>query len=143
MNIQNYEQKYYEALELPKVLKMLAEECTGEKAKKAALALQPSTDLFTVKREVAKTSAALDMSVRYGTPMFYGLDGAGQALKRCGQGAVLSLAELIAIRKLLTQVNSLSDWWNKCEVKRPELEYLFDSLFPIKRSINFHIVLFK
>lgn len=132
MNTQYYEKKYYEALELPKVLKMLSEECTGEKAKKAALALIPSTDLFTVKREVAKASAALDMSVRYGTPMFYGLDGSGQALKRCGQGAVLSLAELIAIRKLLTQVGSLSDWWNKCEVKRPELEYLFDSLFPDK-----------
>ncbi|MCR5122747.1 MAG: endonuclease MutS2 [Ruminococcus sp.] len=132
MDTINYEQKYYESLELPKVLKMLAEECTGEKAKRAALALQPQTDLFTVKREVAKASAALDMSVRYGSPMFYGLDGSGQALKRCGQGAVLSLAELIAIRKLLTQVNSLSDWWNKCEVQRPELEYLFDSLFPDK-----------
>ncbi len=126
------EQKYYDSLELPKILRLLSEECTGERAKKAALALQPQKELFTVKREVAKTSAALDMSSRYGTPMFYGLDGAAQALKRCDSGAVLSLAELIAIRKLLTQINGLADWWNKCEVKRPELEYLFDSLFPDK-----------
>lgn len=126
------DKKYIEALELPKVLKMLSEECTGEKAKKAAMQLEPSTDLFTVKREISKTSAALDMSSRYGTPVFYGLDGAEQALKRCGNNAVLSLAELISIRKLLTQINSLADWYNKCENKRPELEYLFDSLFPNK-----------
>lgn len=126
------DQKHIDALELPKVLAMLSEECTSEKAKKAALSLTPSTNLFTVQRETAKASAALDMASRYGTPTFYGLDGTAQALKRCGNDAVLSLAELIAIRKLLTQINSLSDWYAKCEVKRPELEYLFDSLFPDK-----------
>ena len=130
--INNYTQKYYDSLELPKILRLLSEECSSEQAKKAALALTPSHDLFTVKREVAKTSAALDMSSRCGTPMFYGLDGAAQAVKRCDSGAVLSLAELISIRKLLTQINTLDDWRNKCEVKRPELEYLFDSLFPNK-----------
>ena len=74
------EKKYTEALELPKILAMLSEECTGARAKSAAMNIQPSTDLFTVKREVAKASAALDMSSRYGTPMFYGLDGAAQAI---------------------------------------------------------------
>ena len=34
------DKKYIEALELPKVLKMLSEECTGEKAKKAAMQLE-------------------------------------------------------------------------------------------------------
>ncbi|MGN0632770.1 MAG: endonuclease MutS2 [Oscillospiraceae bacterium] len=130
------QKKHCEALELPKVLAMLSEQCTGEKAKRAALEIVPSCDLFTVKREVAKASAALDMSSRYGTPIFYGLDGAAKALKHLGTGASLSLAELIAIRKLLTQVNTLSDWYAKCEHKRPELEYLFDSLFPNKYLEN-------
>lgn len=124
--------KYTDALELPKILSMLSAECTTQRAKSAAMNIQPSTELFTVRREVAKTSAALDMSSRYGTPMFFGLDGAAQAVGRLGNNAVLSLAELISVRKLLTQVNSLTDWYAKCEVKRPELEYLFDSLFPDK-----------
>ncbi len=128
--------QYIEALELPKILKMLSEKCVGETAKKEALSLVPSTDLFDVKREVAKTSAALDMSSRYGTPVFYGLDGCAHALKRAESGAVLSLGELIAIRRLLTQINGLCDWYGKCEEKRQELSYLFESLFPNKYLEN-------
>lgn len=75
---------------LPKVLAMLSAECTGERARRAAMQITPSADLFTVKREVGKASAALDMSIRCGTPIFYGLDGVGQALKHCGSGAVLA-----------------------------------------------------
>lgn len=136
MDIDKQNRSYYDTLELPKVLRMLSEECTGAKAKKAALALEPNTDLFSVKREVAKTAAALEMSSQYGTPIFYGLDGVEQALGRCDTGAQLSLSELISIRKLLTQINSLSDWYSKCGQKRPELEYLFDSLFPNKYLEN-------
>ena len=131
-----YTEQYIEALELPKILKMLSEKCISEAAKKLALAQKPSTDLFNVKREVAKTSAALDMSSRYGTPMFYGMDGCAQALKRAESGAILSLAELISIRRLLTQINGLCDWYDKCEEKRPELDYLFESLFPNKYLEN-------
>ena len=128
----NINKGYCDSLELPKVLAMLSAECTGERARRAAMQITPSADLFTVKREVGKASAALDMSIRCGTPIFYGLDGVGQALKHCGGGAVLSLAELIAIRKLLTQINTLADWYEKADNKRPELEYLFESLFPNK-----------
>lgn len=128
----NINKGYCDSLELPKVLAMLSAECTGERARRAAMQITPSADLFTVKREVGKASAALDMSIRCGTPIFYGLDGVGQALKHCGGGAVLSLAELIAIRKLLTQINTLADWCEKADNKRPELEYLFESLFPNK-----------
>ena len=128
----NINKEYCDSLELPKVLAMLSAECTGERARRAAMQITPSADLFTVKREVGKASAALDMSIRCGTPIFYGLDGVGQALKHCGSGAVLSLAELIAIRKLLTQINTLADWYEKADNKRPELEYLFESLFPNK-----------
>ena len=128
----NINKGYCDSLELPKVLAMLSAECTGERARRAAMQITPSADLFTVKREVGKASAALDMSIRCGTPIFYGLDGVVQALKHCGGGAVLSLAELIAIRKLLTQINTLADWYEKADNKRPELEYLFESLFPNK-----------
>ncbi|MBQ1537214.1 MAG: endonuclease MutS2, partial [Ruminococcus sp.] len=131
-----YKDQYIEALELPKILKMLSEKCVSEAAKKLALAVTPSTDLYEVKREVAKTSAALDMSSRYGTPIFYGMDGCAQALKRAESGAILSLGELISIRRLLTQINGLCDWYDKCEEKRPELDYLFESLFPNKYLEN-------
>ncbi len=130
--MKEHENKYNELLELPKVLSMLANLCTSEDAKKKALNLSPSTDLFTVKREMAKASAAMDMSVAYGTPIFYRLDGAWAAVKHLGNGAVLSLAELIEIRKLLVQINTLADWYAKCDKKRDELDYLFESLFENK-----------
>ena len=128
--------QYIEALELPKILKMLSDKCVSAAAKDAALRLVPTSDLFEVKREIAKTSAALDMSSRYGTPMFYSMDGCAEALKRAESGATLSLAELISIRRLLTQINGLADHYDKCEEKRPELDYLFECLFPNKYLEN-------
>ena len=59
------------ALELHKILEMLSAKCTVPKAKEAALSIQPKTDLFEVKNEIAKTSCALEQSIRYGTPGFY------------------------------------------------------------------------
>lgn len=123
-------------LELDKVLKMLSDLCTGAKAKKAALELMPSSDIYTVKTETARTAAALEMTITGGSPIFYSLDGSDTALKRCRSGAQLSLAELISIRRLLTQINSLYDWKAKSKCERSELNFLFESLFPDKRLEN-------
>lgn len=136
MNIDNLNEKYEETLELPKILKTLSEKCTGRKAKELALSLSPSTDLYTVRLENARTSAALEMSSKYGTPYFGTLEGVGEALARCSSGAVLSLGELLAVKRLLTQINTLCAWYASCAEKRDELNFLFESLFPDKYLEN-------
>lgn len=123
--------KYYELLELHKVLNLLKNECSNEKTKEMALNLMPSDDLFTVKREVDKSSAAFELSVKFGTPIFNNFSDISDSLKRAEAGAVLSLKELIEIRGVLYQIRVLSEWYKQVESETP-LDYLFESLFPNK-----------
>ena len=123
--------KYYELLELHKVLNLLSNECANEKSKELALSIKPSDDLFTVKREVEKTSFALELSIKFGTPIFYNIKDISHSLKRAESGAVLSLKELIEIRQVLHQIRELSQWYKQIETETP-LDYLFESLFPNK-----------
>lgn len=123
---------YYETLELHKILEMLSNECSNEKTRKMALEIKPSGDLFTVKKETEKTAKALELSVRYGTPNFYNIKDVSGYLKRADAGGVLSLAELIQIRRLLAQTYELYHWYEQSEEKDTSLSYLFESLFPNK-----------
>lgn len=122
----------YRTLELDKVLEMLANECSNEKTKQTALNITPSTDLFTVKQEVNKTSEALNLSIRYGTPPFYNIKDVSAYLKRAEAGGVLSLSELLEIKRLLGQTYELSRWYEQIEDKDTSLSYLFERLFPNK-----------
>ena len=82
---------------------MLSKECSNEKTKKMALGIKPCSDLYTVKKETGKTAEALELSVRYGTPNFYNINDVSTYIKRAEAGGVLSLGELIQIRRLLAQ----------------------------------------
>lgn len=125
--------KNYEILELDKVLQMLAAECSSEDSRQAALAIEPSCDLYTVRQEVGKTADAFDLSVKYGTPGFYSIHNVTASLNRAHSGGVLSLPELLEIKKVLGQTYELSRWYEQTDRKETSLSYLFESLFPDKQ----------
>lgn len=127
--------KYCEVLELHKVLALLEKECANENSKKLALGLIPSNDLFDVRREVEKTSAALELCIKYGTPYFSDIKDISASLKRAESGGVLSLKELIEIKRVLFQVRELKSWWEDIEGESP-IDYLFECLFPNKALEN-------
>lgn len=122
--------KYYETLELHKILELLSDECSNEKTKQLALEIEPCCDLMTVQREIAKTSCALELSVKYGTPVFNSIKDISASVKRAESGAALSLRELIEIKRVLQQIGSLANWYKQCEDKENPIDYLFESLFP-------------
>lgn len=122
--------KYYETLELHKILELLSDECSNEKTKQLALEIEPCCDLMTVQREIAKTSCALELSVKYGTPVFNSIKDISASVKRAESGAALSLRELIEIKRVLQQIGSLANWYKQCEEKENPIDYLFESLFP-------------
>lgn len=122
--------KYHTTLELHKILELLANECSNEKTKQLALQTEPSSDLFTVQREVAKTSCALELSIKYGTPVFNNIKDISASVKRAESGAALGLGELIEIKRVLQQIGSLANWYKHCENKENPIDYLFESLFP-------------
>lgn len=126
------DERFYDSLELNKILEMLSKECSNEKTKKMALGIKPCSDLYTVKKETGKTAEALELSVRYGTPNFYNINDVSTYIKRAEAGGVLSLGELIQIRRLLAQTYELHHWYEQCENKDTSLSYLFEMLYPNK-----------
>ncbi|MBQ9375607.1 MAG: endonuclease MutS2, partial [Ruminococcus sp.] len=121
--------KYCEVLELKKVLSLLENECANEISKKLARELEPCDDLFTVKREIDKTNTALELSIQYGTPFFIDIKDISASLKRAESGGVLSLKELIDIKRVLTQIHELKRWHDDFEGDSA-IDYLFECLFP-------------
>ncbi len=123
-------EKYCKTLELHKILELLSNECSNATAKNLAISITPQTDLDEVKKEVKKTSDALELSVKFGTPLFYSFTNISPLAERASSGAVLGLSELIEIRKMLHQISELVNWYNHSENTKSSLGYLFECLFP-------------
>ncbi|NLZ45470.1 MAG: endonuclease MutS2 [Clostridiales bacterium] len=137
--------KYYEALELHKILGMLSEHCSNEASKDKALNLEPSNDLEFVKSEISKTEEAFTLSVKYATPSFTNFKDITSALNRADSGSVLTLGELIEIKRVLNQTRVLYEWYTQFNEIIPEtkLDYLFQSLFPnkfLENKLNIAII---
>lgn len=122
--------KYYKTLELHKILEMLAQECSNDESRNLARNLVPITECDEVRLEVAKTSQALDLCLRFGSPSFINFKSIKNSITRAKSGASLSLRELLDIGNMLRQIQMLSDWHNHCENMETELDYLFSRLMP-------------
>lgn len=124
--------KYYDKLELHKVLELLSGVCSNDTTKKMALELEPSTDIDEVRTEIAKTSCALTLSIKLGSPTFYNFKNVVPSVRRAESGAALSLGELIEIKRMLQQIGMLCDWYKDVEDKENPLDGYFERLFPNK-----------
>lgn len=130
-------------LELHKILEMLSEKCTIAKAKQLAHEIKPQTELSTVRAEIEKTASALELSVRFATPVFYNLSDISYIVKRAEQGGILSIKELMEIRRVLMQTEILAKWYAQLEDKQTPISYAFESLFPessLLRRLNDSII---
>lgn len=123
---------YSEKLELHKILELLAEKCSNETARQLALNIKPIDELETVRQEIAKTSCALEMSIKLGNPVFYSFKDISASVKRAQSGAALSLGELIEIKRMLQQVGMLVSWYSDVLDKENPLDIYFEQLFPNK-----------
>lgn len=126
------ENENYKTLELDKILKLLSDKCSNEYTKKTAENIQPCSDLYKVKTEIDKTNTALELTIKYATPAFYNIHDVSAILKRAETGGVLSLGELLEIKRLLRQTYDLSLWFDQLDDKDTSLTYLFECLFPNK-----------
>lgn len=123
--------QYEKILELDKILEMLAAKTSNEISKKKALELKPEYYLDKVQEELDKTSEALSLAMRFGTPSFYGFKDMCMALRRVKSGAQLSLRDLMDIALVLKQIQALSEWYDHCAGMETELDYLFVQLTPV------------
>ncbi len=118
----------YTALELHKILEMLAEECSNEASRRIALDTVPETDADIVRNEVKKTFSAYNASAKVGSPSFFNISDVATISNRAASGAQLSLKELLDVAKLLMQTETLLSWRRQLEGEM-DIDYLFKCLY--------------
>ena len=123
-------QRYFQALELNKVLARLAEQANCDDSKNMALNLTPCDDFETVKVLMKKTSDAYMLSARYTTPSLHKLKNCEAALRKSEKGSNLSLSELMEVSAVLHNIRSVKDWKKRCEGEETSLDPLFEMLMP-------------
>lgn len=94
-------EKSLRTLELPAVLKMLADCAVSQPAKEAAAALCPKTDISEARALLAETSAARVMMLSKGAPGFAGVRDIRAPVRRADIGGMLNTTELMEIAALL------------------------------------------
>lgn len=120
------------ALELDKVLLMLAKETTCDDAYEMALQVEPSTGLYEVKLQLQETDDAYMLMGRFGSPSFGGFHRVSNALRRANAGGILTMRELLSIAEVLRALRSLTDWRKRSAGVETSIDWRFEALSPNK-----------
>ena len=128
--------RYEKALELDKVLEMLAAETGWEEPAAFARTLEPSNHLAEVQRLLDETGAAYMLTARFGSPSFGQAKNVTNSLRRAAAGASLSLRELLDIAETLRVIRSLTEWRSRCAGIETCLDDRFSVLTPNKHLEN-------
>lgn len=122
----------YKALELDKILEMLADETSCEDSAQRALILEPSNNLETASRRMEDTAAAFMLTARFGSPTISGVKNPSNALQLARTGSSLSMRELLDIAETLRVIRSLQQWRDHCIEVETCLDDRFNALSPNK-----------
>ncbi len=124
--------KNYRALELDKVLEMVAKETTCEDGAALARSIEPVHTAGEARRLLEETDAAFVLMAKFGAPSFYGMKNVTNALRRAQAGGGLGLRELLDVGGTLRAIRSLKQWHQKNAGMRTVLSPRFDILAPNK-----------
>ena len=120
------------AVELDKMLKLLAEQAASEDAAEQALALEPAVSTDEVRRRLQETDDAFVLMAKFGSPSFSGLKNVANPLRRAQAGGVLNLVDFLRIAGVLRTLRAISDWRRKSEGMKTMLDWRFESVVPNK-----------
>ena len=120
------------ALELDKILDLLAvETCNGDAARMAR-ELRPVSQPEAVQRLLDETEDACRLMAGFGAPSFGQMTDVTNALRRAEAGACLSLGEFLRIAETLRVIRSLKEWRSHCAGIETVLDDRFSVLVPNK-----------
>ena len=128
----NSRKRDYKALELEKVLEMLATHTACPDAREIALSLKPESSLEMAQSLLNQTQSAHMMLARFGGPAFGGLKNVNNALSRADAGSTLSMKELLDIASVLHVIRSIVTWRSTNSGVETVLDVYFDALSPNK-----------
>ncbi len=124
--------RHHTALELDKVLELLAAHTSCEDARLAALSLEPQTDFASAQALMNQTRDAHTLLARFGGPAFGGLINVNNALFRADAGSTLSLRELLNVAAVLHVIRTIVNWRSTNEGVQTVLDVYFNALVPNK-----------
>lgn len=124
--------KHYRALELDKILEMVAEEASSADGAQLARELEPVFTSAEAQWLLEETDAAFVAMAKFGAPSFYGMKNVTNPLRRAQAGGGLGLRELLDIGATLRTIRGLTQWWGKSESVRNALTGRFEVLAPNK-----------
>lgn len=118
--------KHEKALELDKVLGMLAELTTCSDSAELAKNLTPEPNLSLARADLKKTEDAYILLAKFGGPSFGSLKNVNNSLARSNAGGVLTIRELLDIGENLRVIRSLQEWRSR---QSEEASYAIDLYF--------------
>ena len=125
-------QRYCNALELPKVLAMLAEKASCQDSVQRILEIVPAQSFSAAKRLLTQTSDASMLMRRFGQPTILSVKNPASSLKRAKAGGLLSMRELLSLGEVLRNIRGLWEWHGRCDDTPTALDDHFSQLEPNK-----------
>ncbi|MBQ2971627.1 MAG: endonuclease MutS2 [Ruminococcus sp.] len=120
--------RHFKALELDKILTLLAKETTIPDAYELALKIEPAWGLFEVEELLKQTDDAYMLIGRFGAPSFGGISNVANSLRRAQAGGCLTTSELLKIAQDLRVIRGIKEWRNKSASIQTSLDNHFESL---------------
>ena len=102
--------KAIKTLEFHKIIDMLADIAPTEGARELAYALEPSSEVYTVRRRLLSTSDAKRLIEEKGMPPFGDIKDITDSIERAEKGAALNTVELIRIAEVLCSSRRLQEY---------------------------------
>lgn len=120
--------RHYKALELDKILKLLADKTSCEESREKALCIEPEFKLEKAERNLKMTDDAYVLTGKFGAPSFGNLKNISNELRRGEAGGLLNIKELLKIAEVLRIIRGVKSWQAKCENTSTTLDMLFQGL---------------
>jgi len=120
--------RHHKALELDKILSLLATETACADAAELAEEIEPSSALFEVNQLLSETSAAHMLIGRFGSPSFGGIKNMNSSVRRAEAGASLTMLELLRIAEVLRVMRALHEWRKHSAGIETAIDWRFDAL---------------
>lgn len=124
--------KNHRALELDKILEMVAQETTCDDGAALAREIKPVYTAAETRLLLEETDAAFVLMAKFGAPSFHGLKNVTNPLRRAQAGGGLGMKELLDIAGTLRAIRSLSQWHEKGGGIKNALTSRFEVLTPNK-----------